>query len=1578
MLHIQQLSLLVFLILLILALALIFFRLKKLIFVGNQQLYSLSEYAKYVGVGLGVFVALIITLAEIGLSEAVKQEREKSGESLLGIVDTADSAVKAWTEGWKDRVLSVAINPILHEHINDMTKQPIDREFLLQSSQVEWSRSAYSRYSEPFGSLGFSIISPEGNNLATLRDETLGHVSIIQRHFPDLMKRAFAGEVVLTPPIPSEVKLPHPNGKDIINTPTMFVISPVQLMNGDIPVVLALRINPFREFSLLTRRSHVGDSGDSYFVNDSAMLLSESRFDRKLVELGLVEVERNSVLKLKITDPGRLLTQQSPASSEHNDKPLTESAEAVTRHHTGFNFTGYSNFRGERVIGAWRWSDKYGFGIVAEMSEAEASSNHSGLKKIVYAVLFGVILLVGIIFSAILWLAKRVHSQLVEVNSELESRVTERTITLEEREGRLWDLYENSPVAYASLDSEGQFIKHNLAFSSLVGRQRAEFDELSFYELLTIEGYIGTQSDNQIEFRQSLYDKIKRGETCSDIRVQLTQPEGEQVFASLSIVAKKDHQDEVVEYRVSMLDVTQRERVRKQLKNQQEQFQSMASNIQGTVFRYKFTKNWRKSVMLYASARIEDLTGIPASDFIGESAKAKLLDLIDEKDLLRLGAVMETSLQTGEPINIDLIFYSADGVFHYGQLKAKFSYNSEGELDYIDGSLFDITEQKQAENRLQESEERLEVASNSANLGMWDTFPQENVTVINHVYATMLGYEMSELCAHDEKWAELKDGDKTWQSLIHPEDLDEHQAAIEDHIKHKTEIYRQELRLKHKDGHYEWILNVGKVFERNSDDKPLRISGVHVNISSSKQLEMELGQARRRADSANQAKSNFLANMSHEIRTPMNAIIGMSHLALDTDLNPKQRNYISKVNRSAESLLGIINDILDFSKIEAGKLDVEFIPFSLDDVLNDVCNLVGFKAEDKGLELLFDFEANFPDILVGDPLRLGQVLTNLVNNAIKFTEKGEVVIGIKSFPTSGEKVGLRFSVTDSGIGMTQEQSSQLFIAFSQADSSITRKHGGTGLGLAICKNLVNLMGGEIDFTTQIDKGSQFFFELTFNVETKSTSEILPVNVENINVLVVDDNSSARQIFTNILSSFSIRSESVSSAQQALIALENHDYNLVLMDWKMPGIDGLSAIKMIQKTISEPPAVIMVTAFGKEELIEQAKGLEIAGVLTKPVTASNMFNTILRALGRDITKQSHTVNKREIVKLAHNALAGAHILVVEDNDLNQELIVELLEKQRITSEIANNGQEAIDKLKESHFDGVLMDCQMPVMDGYTATRAIRSDLQFAELPILAMTANAMAGDKDKVLLAGMNAHIAKPIDVEQMFVVMAEWITPKAPTTLHLAQSKNAYLETKSLEYGFEHIDDKEGIARTQGDHKLYQKLLRRFLESSRFSIDEYVEAISDRDAITAERIAHTLKGVAGNIGAHKLFEIAAAVELQAKQLDKGPLEALKDELDKVRGEIDKALTVIGKQEEGDINLVEQAINIELVLSDLGRLEQMLQNYDAEVIDFIHTYLSGLNSGGTAANFKQLLAASDEYEYEEAAEQVRVLKLMLQA
>ena len=782
------------------------------------------------------------------------------------------------------------------------------------------------------------------------------------------------------------------------------------------------------------------------------------------------------------------------------------------------------------------------------------------------------------------------------------------------------------------------------------------------------------------------------------------------------------------------------------------------------------------------------------------------------------------------------------------------------------------------------------------------------------------------------------------------------------------------------DGRVVWLHSYGRVIDDSLGDAS-EMYGVTQDITDyvlalreQENSAAQILKAKEIAEEATAAKSDFLANMSHEIRTPMNAIIGMSQLALQTELNPKQRNYIDKVNRSAEGLLGIINDILDFSKIEAGKLDIEKGDFRLEDVFDNLANLVGLKAEEKGLELLFNIDLNLPTALIGDSLRLGQIITNLGNNAVKFTDSGEIVIGVEEVSRSQDIIELHFWVKDTGIGMTPEQQTKLFQKFSQADSSTTRKYGGTGLGLVISKQLVEMMGGRIWVESSLGKGSCFHFTAKLNIQHNPTARraFHTDEINGLRVLVVDDNSSAREILLNLAQSFHLKVDAASDGEHGFNLIEeaankNDPYDLVLMDWRMPKMNGIECVKKLKNEIlCHPPAVIMVTAYGREEAISAAErdGVAIKSVLTKPVTASTLFEAIGEALGKGVEVGPDNTKRHGSAKEAMKKLAGAKILLVEDNEMNQELALELLSKAGIRVTIAENGRKALDLLNNGQiFDGVLMDCQMPVMDGYTATREIRKNSKFDTLPIVAMTANAMVGDKEKVIDCGMWDHISKPLNVSVMFNTMAKWIKPSSPdeSILINEDNQNRDIIVKDLPG----IDTSSGLSITMQNYELYYKLLIKFRDSQANFETTILSAIQNNDPQTAVRLAHTMKGLAGTIGAKTLQKVSQDLEkaCEEKFADLPNLIELENTIKELNIVID-GLSNLEASRAQSSNVLEGSNAFSLQQSILD-LKEFIEESDPKSLDLIDTIISNVADSDVKSQFFKISAALDEYDFDKA-------------
>ena len=790
-----------------------------------------------------------------------------------------------------------------------------------------------------------------------------------------------------------------------------------------------------------------------------------------------------------------------------------------------------------------------------------------------------------------------------------------------------------------------------------------------------------------------------------------------------------------------------------------------------------------------------------------------------------------------------------------GELHARLDIQRKDEVGILAADLNEMAlNLSRNQVRLQELAAKYRNIFDNAAEGFFQGFPEGRIVTANPAMSRILGYDDSEQLVREID-------NFLVQICAEPED----RRRFLDSIEADGRVDALRMPFLRRDETRVWV-EISAHKPPQSNDSPL-VEGMVVDITQRMERE-QADRERRAAEAASKAKSEFLANMSHEIRTPLNAVTGLADLLGRTELGERQREYLRKIKISSQSLLAVINDILDFSKIEAGRLELEETDFSLYEVLANLSEIFAFKANEKDIEFVVSIAEKTPCGLRGDPVRLGQVLINLVGNAVKFTSRGEVVVRVGQAaeqPLDG-RVSIEFSVTDSGIGIDPARLATVFESFTQADNSTTRQYGGTGLGLAICRQLVALMDGEIHAGSTPGKGSCFSFTALFTPQPPERQISLrpPKDLRGLSVLVVDDNKTARDILISFFHSFQMAAQPASSGEEALDIIERTDspFDLILLDWKMPGLNGIETARRIKRNGSAAPIICMISAYGREDLLQQSDKTLLDAFLRKPVNPSLLFDTIMGLFGRKAETAGESLLPADSSMPTIPAhLSGARVLLVEDNEINQEVAREWLESAGMLVTAAGNGRVALETLERECPDIVLMDIQMPELDGVETTRRLRAQERFKDLPIIAMTAHALKGDRELCLEAGMNDYVTKPIDPCILFAALGHW-TPKTERPQMRAPAPVIVVREpeESLPAALPGISIVDGLFRVNQNRRLYLRLLRSFARDFAGTSKELVGCLERGMHDDAGRLAHSVKGVAGNLGAKELSVRAAAAE----------------------------------------------------------------------------------------------------------------------
>ncbi len=1022
-------------------------------------------------------------------------------------------------------------------------------------------------------------------------------------------------------------------------------------------------------------------------------------------------------------------------------------------------------------------------------------------------------------------------------------------------------------------------------------------------------------------------------------------------------VAEKDriHKEVLVSERKSMEDELQRMLTERET--------ILENSIVGMLFLNKFGR------VQWVNTPLCKIFGVERENVLGASLEM----FYESREIyLRYGAAVSQAVLKGESYETELRMRRSDGSLFWVQ----FSGRAVNKNDLSFGTVWvvmDISARRQLESDLQKSEYNYRLLVNNVTEGIV-VVQDGKIAFANRLIQKITGLKQEDLIG------------SPFTDTIYVDDVamvaSRHQRRLRGE---DVEQYYQ-IRLQHRISQTLIWVEVSSVLIE-WEERPATLSFIS-DLTQRKLLESQLKEsmdeqmrlqtlqmqnelkvselARRHAEETTEAKSLFLANMSHEIRTPMNAIIGMAHLALKTALNPKQKDYLEKIHRAGMSLMGIINDILDFSKIEAGKLDIEDVEFYLDEVFNSVAVVTSSKAEEKGLEYLFDVAQDIPKRLRGDPLRLGQVLINLLNNAIKFTANGEVSLRCTVLERQQDRVVLEFLVSDTGLGMSETQVSKLFMPFSQGDESTTRKFGGTGLGLSISKGMVDLMGGEISIASASGQGSQVKFSLPLvaveNEKLASRSKAF----EKLHALIVDDHPRAATLLAERLQSFGLSTEVETSGEKALALLLQRDHGLqfdtVFVDWRMPNMDGNELISCLRNaSLKWIPKIALVGVTARESLSNREELTLADAYLDKPFNASNVFDCLVNMFG----SQHQNIQDRQ--EFSAHRYKNLRVLLVEDNLVNQQIATELLESVGIEVDVAENGRVALDQLNahgDDHYGMVFMDVQMPEMDGHEATKLIRAQSRFDKLPVVAMTAHALLIERERCFASGMNAHVAKPVSPNEFYQTIAQWCSR------FILRSSVPLITDKVADCmpAINGIDMRQGLNRTMGDRQLYLKLLRLFVQDQSEVIALIRQLLAEKNHEGAERVAHTLKGVAALIGADVQYA-AADIEVLIRQgsdieiLD-GKLNDCGTRLRVTIASIEQCLT-----HENAINNLEGitprglVVSSEDVLNKLKRCYKLISSYEGEALDALVESSEELSIAFGVDVQKQIMRAASQYDFD---------------
>lgn len=1389
-------------------------------------------------VALTVAALLTIIVGWIGLAVINQRSRSELEAQLNAEVDTSVFAVQLWLDDQRDVAQSWASEAGVQSEIASYVSLPWvrawDRERAMASSELQHLRTRLGGVCQAHGYVGFMVLDPQGLQIAALLDDAVG--KRLNAAAQETLFHTFQGEVLVTRPYISSIPLPDETGILRDHSPTMLVAAPVKDLEGIVVAVLAFRLRPEKQFAQALESGRPGESGETYAFDKQGLLLSDSRFNDDLRQIGLIAQDPSSraVLSMEVRDPGGNMLRGFRPSLPRQTLPLTRMAASAVEGQNGVNSSGYRDYRGVPVVGAWRWLPTYEFGVAHEIDMAEAYAPLYAIQKVFlgWLGLFAAALLTSIVLQFRRLRAERLRSQTQEELAALSNRyqvvldsATQISIIATDMSGviTVFNAGAERMLQYRAEDVIGRMTPAAIHLDSEV---RDHGEQLSREFGRSIQGFdVFVEYARQGKFEEREWTYIRK--------------DGSQLTVNLVVTALKDSSGQLAGFLGVAMDMTERKQAELALGHERFLLHTLMDNLPDSIY---FKDD--KSCFLRINRAMAQRFGISNP----QAAVGKTdFDFFAADHAKQVQADDQIVMTTAEPIiSKEERETWPDGRRVWVSTSKLPLRDEEGEIAGTFGISRDISERKLADERF-----RLVVEASQNALLVVDRLGK--IVLVNSQTERLFGYAREELLG------------KSIEVLVPPHIRGTHPKLRDGYFA------RPQVRAMGEGGELFGTRKDGTTVPVEIGLSPLETEGgvfalaSIVDITARKAIEDSLRSAKESAEAASRAKTDFLANMSHEIRTPMNAIIGMTELVLGTELPAVQREYLTIVLESSESLLTIINEVLDFSKIEAGKMELENVDFSLWDTVGDAMKSLALRAHSRGLELAYHIGSEIPENLDGDPIRLRQVLMNLVGNSVKFTERGEILVDISCIDQKEVGVLLRVAVTDTGIGIPQEKQKQIFDAFTQADSSTTRRFGGTGLGLAITSRIVSLMGGELQLESQPGVGSTFSFSVWFGRgQPRSTpgTRFATDLVKNVEVMIVDDNATNRRILEEMVRSWKMKPLMEPSAASAIKHLQlrasaGNPIPLLLTDVHMPDMDGLAMVEVLRKNSSYTNLPVIVLSSGDRGTeSNRCERLGVAAHLMKPVKQSELLTAIedsLSAGGRTAPLQPIKAGD------ATPQIAPLRILLAEDGLTNQKLAVALLTRWGHQVEVAANGQEAVHAYERENFDLILMDVQMPEMDGLEATACIRSleKKTRRHIPIVAMTARAMKGDREHCLEAGMDGYVAKPIRQKELYQAIATYF----PTLTNSSTRPTG-------------IDWNHALKAVEGDRQVQGELVATFLQEGPQLLKDMEQGIQTGDAPVVGRTAHTLKSNLKLFGAAPAAEIAKQIECLGGQAQWEGMELL--------------------------------------------------------------------------------------------------------